>query len=130
MKLNTDTDGEASPSLGAGFGEQREASSGKVPERERENRGVDSSSTFKDYKQVIHAARRPLPTETGDGSYIEEEASSSIWADLRSMGIKDASTLVSFLENKVTRQPIDDKTMLMERVIQVCIFCATQRGQY
>lgn len=126
MERNTDTDSEASASPGARFREQRDAPSGKLPEMEMGKGEADSSSTFKDYKQVIHAARRPLPTETGDGSYVEEETSSGIWADLRSMGIKDASTLVSFLENKVTRQSIDDKTMLMERVIQVCILCATQ----
>lgn len=126
MERSTDTDSEASASLGARFREQRDAPSGKLPEREMGKGEADSSSTFKDYKQAIHAARRPLPTETGDGSYVEEETSSSIWADLRSMGIKDASTLMSFLENKVTRQSIDDKTMLMERVIQVCILCATQ----
>jgi linoleate 10R-lipoxygenase len=76
------------------------------------------SSKFKDAREVIHAARRPLPTETGDGSYIEDEPSNGLWKDLRSLGIKDASTLASFLENKVTGRYIDDKTMLMERVIQ------------
>ncbi|KAJ5085033.1 hypothetical protein N7532_009804 [Penicillium argentinense] len=119
MKLNPNTDGEATASHLSTPGEQRETASVELPARKESEADAELSSKFKQYREVIHAARRPLPTETGDGSYVEDETSSGLWADLRSLGIKDAGTLVSFLENKVTGQYVDDKTMLMERVIQL-----------
>jgi linoleate 10R-lipoxygenase len=118
MKLDTNTNSEASSSHLSETREQREVPRAEHPERMKKEPSAEPSSKFKEAREVIHAARRPLPTETGDGSYIEDEPSSGLWKDLRSLGIKDASTLASFLENKVTGQYIDDKTMLMERVIQ------------
>lgn len=118
MKLDPNTNSEASSSNLCETREQREAPRAEHPERMKSELASKSSSKFKEARDVIHAARRPLPTETGDGSYIEDEPSNGLWKDLRSLGIKDASTLASFLENKVTGQYIDDKTMLMERVIQ------------
>jgi linoleate 10R-lipoxygenase len=118
MKLDTKTISKAGSSHVSETREQREAPRAEHPERMKNEPAAKSSSKFKEAREVIHAARRPLPTETGDGSYIEDEPSSGLWKDLRSLGIKDASTLAAFLENKVTGQHIDDKTMLMERVIQ------------
>jgi linoleate 10R-lipoxygenase len=118
MKVDTNTSSEASGSHLSGTREQREAPSAEPPERIKSEVAAESSAKFTEAREVIHAARRPLPTETGDGSYVGDEPSSGLWKDLRSLGIKDASTLASFLENKVTGQYMDDKTMLMERVIQ------------
>ncbi|OGE56018.1 hypothetical protein PENARI_c003G02651 [Penicillium arizonense] len=117
MKLDTKTISKAGSSHVSETREQREAPRAEHPERMENEPAAKSSSKFKEAREVIHAARRPLPTETGDGSYIEDEPSSGLWKDLRSLGIKDASTLASFLENKVTGQHIDDKTMLMERLV-------------
>lgn len=61
---------------------------------------------------------RPMPENTGDGSYLQdEETHPSILQELKSIGIRDMSTLVQKI--KAGEAPIDDKTMLMERVIQL-----------
>ncbi|KAE8168156.1 heme peroxidase [Aspergillus tamarii] len=83
------------------------------------------AENFSKLTKVVQAARRPLPTETGDGTYIEPENGGSLWRDLRALGIKDASTLKDLIENKAgglvkgSGQAVDDKTMLMERIIQL-----------
>ena len=68
---------------------------------------------------VIKASLRPMPTQTGDGSYITPPASSDLLQDLRKMGIKDAETLAQVLGGKVSGKPMNDRMYLMERVIQV-----------
>jgi linoleate 10R-lipoxygenase len=86
----------------------------------------------KDVSKVIHMAARPLPTETGDGSYITDgdDHGGSLWADLRALGIEDASTIKDFIKTTARGPLVDDKTMLMERIIRVtAIFYKYQRGK-
>ncbi len=80
----------------------------------------DVAATFEQYAQLIHASRRPLPTQTGDGSYIKHEVPTSLFQDLRSLGFQDVNTLIGVMKGRVSGEPLDDKTYLMERVIQVC----------
>ena len=77
------------------------------------------ASSFSQFAQLIHASRRPLPTQTGDGTYVEHEMPSGMMQDLRSLGFKDVKTLMQVMKTKATGQLQDDKTYLMERVIQV-----------
>ena len=79
----------------------------------------DVDSAFDQFAQLIHASSRPLPTQTGDGSYIEHEASSSLFQELKHLGFKDVKTLKEVIVNKASGALADDKTMLMERTIQV-----------
>ncbi|KAF2405392.1 fatty acid oxygenase [Trichodelitschia bisporula] len=79
----------------------------------------DIADTFKSYAQVLHLSQRPLPNQTGDGTYIEKEVPSSLFADLRNMGFKDVQTLMDVLESKASGELVNDKTYLMERVIQL-----------
>lgn len=74
---------------------------------------------FGKYAQLIHASQRPLPNQNGDGTYAEQETSTGLWQDLKSMGFKDFGTLKDVIESEVSGELVDDKTMLMERVIQV-----------
>jgi linoleate 10R-lipoxygenase len=76
-------------------------------------------STFEQYAQLIHAARRPLPTQSGDGSYLEHDVPTGLMQDLKALGFKDVNTLISVMKNKQSGGFVDDKTYLMERVIQV-----------
>jgi linoleate 10R-lipoxygenase len=77
-------------------------------------------ATFEKYAQLIHASRRPLPTRTGDGTYLEHETSSGgLFQDLRVLGFKDYGTVLDVIKNKASGGLVDDKTMLMERIIQV-----------
>ena len=101
----------------------------KEKEKEREkanghadvsaNRG-DVESAFQKFAQLIHASNRPLPTQSGDGAYLEHAEPTGLMQDLRAIGIQDVATLMELMKSKVKGQPNDDKTMLMEHVIQVC----------
>ncbi len=64
-------------------------------------------------------AQRPLPTQTGDGSYVEHEEKTGVLADLKALGFKDAKTLTDVMRNKTKGEYVDDKTYLMEHTIQV-----------
>ena len=76
-------------------------------------------STFEEFAQVLHAARRPLPSQTGDGTYLNKEEPSGLMADLKNLGFKDLKTLKEVIDGKAKGELVDDKTYLMERVIQV-----------
>ena len=79
----------------------------------------DIDNSFEQFAQLVHASRRPLPTQTGDASYIEHEVPSSLFQDIKSLGFKDVKTLTEVLQSKASGALADDKTMLMERIIQV-----------
>ena len=79
----------------------------------------DISSSLEQFAQVLHAARRPLPTQSGDGAYLDHEVPSGLFQDIKSLGFKDVNTLMNVMKTKATGEFQDDKTMLMERVIQV-----------
>lgn len=98
-----------------GAGKKLEAPKEQTQTASRED--VDSS--LEQFAQLVHASRRPLPTQTGDGSYVSHgDVPSSLFQDIKSLGFKDLGTLREVLQNKGHLQ--DDKSMLMERVIQVC----------
>ncbi|KAI9804221.1 MAG: hypothetical protein M1825_001623 [Sarcosagium campestre] len=79
----------------------------------------DIVATFKKFGQVLHAALRPLPTQTGDGTYLDEPVPSSLIKDLANLGFKDVETLKDLVKQKLKGELNDDKTYLMERVIQM-----------
>ena len=79
----------------------------------------DVESSFQQFQQLLHRSSRPLPTQTGDGSYLENEEHSSLFSELKSLGFKDFKTLQEVISSKASGALADDKTMIMERVIQV-----------
>lgn len=83
------------------------------------NRG-DVESSFQKFAQLIHASNRPLPTQSGDGAYLDHPEPTGLMQDLKNIGIKDVRTLMELMKTKVKGELNDDKTMLMEHVIQVC----------
>ncbi len=76
-------------------------------------------SSFQQFAQLIHASRRPLPTQSGDGSYLDHTEPSGLMQDLKSIGFKDVNTLMQVMKQKKSGGLQDDKTYIMERVIQV-----------
>lgn len=81
----------------------------------------DVESSFEQFAQLVHASQRPLPTQTGDGTYIEHPESSGLFSDLKVLGVKDAQTLMTVMKTKATGALTDDRTYLMEKVIQVSL---------
>ena len=79
----------------------------------------DVENSFQQFQQLLHRSSRPLPTQTGDGSYLENEEHSSLFSELKTLGFKDFKTLREVISSKATGALVDDKTMIMERVIQV-----------
>ena len=75
-------------------------------------------SSFEKYAQLIHASRRPLPTQSGDGAYLDHTEPSGLLQDLKSIGFKDIGTLMQVMKNKASGELQDDKTYMMEHVIQ------------
>ena len=76
-------------------------------------------SSFQQFAQLIHASRRPLPTQSGDGAYLDHAEPSGLLQDLKSIGFKDVDTLMQVMKQKKSGALQDDKTYIMERVIQV-----------
>lgn len=83
------------------------------------SREAKFEDSIKALARVIRSSLRPLPTQTGDGTYLTEEKQQGIIADIGHVRIKDIKTLADVLHNTVAREPLDDSTLLMERVIQV-----------
>lgn len=80
------------------------------------------AATLDKYAQVISFSARPLPTQTGDGSYIVEPKQISLWDDLKAMRIKDYETLDMTLKQELSGTKLtDDRSMLMEKTIQVSL---------
>ncbi|PWY90211.1 peroxidase [Aspergillus heteromorphus CBS 117.55] len=86
---------------------------------DRNDKSDDGVPVFEKYAQVLHASRRPLPNQTGDGTYLEHEHPGSLLGDLKSLGFKDVGTMKDLIKTKAKGEYIDDKTMLMERIIQL-----------
>ena len=80
----------------------------------------DAQGLLEQFAQLVHASRRPLPTQSGDGAYLEHEVSSGVFADLKSLGFKDVKTLMEVMTSKKGSLQ-DDKTYIMERVIQASL---------
>ena len=76
-------------------------------------------SSFAKLAQLIHASQRPLPTQSGDGAYLDHAEPSGLFSDLKTFGFKDVNTLMQVMRSKATGELQDDKTMMMEHVIQV-----------
>ena len=80
---------------------------------------TEVESSFQKFAQLIHASRRPLPMQSGDGAYLDQTEPSGLMQDLKSIGFQDVDTLMQVMKTKATGQLTDDKTYLMEHVIQV-----------
>lgn len=70
-------------------------------------------------EQVVTAALRPLPTQTGDGSYVQTPNVTGLAKDLLHFDLKDAKTLAEVAKTAVTGEAMNDRDYIMERVIQV-----------
>ena len=74
---------------------------------------------FQSVAGVIKASSAPLPTKTGDGSYITSTKSTGIFSDLIHLRPSDIPTLVDYVKAAVTHDPLNDKTYLTERLLKV-----------
>lgn len=68
---------------------------------------------------LFKASMRPLPTQTGDGSYLAPPQITGLIKDLQKMGIDDAETLIELVKSTATGEKINDKSYFMERLIKL-----------
>ncbi|KAI2887316.1 hypothetical protein CBS63078_10725 [Aspergillus niger] len=76
-------------------------------------------STISQVEKAISASLRPLPTATGNGTYITEPDQTGIVKDLSHVDFTDIKALLEVIKDAVTGQPVDDRHYIMERVIQL-----------
>lgn len=81
------------------------------------DRGV--LAALRKYAHLVQSAVRPMPTQTGDGTYLQDdEPPQNLLEDLRALGVSDVKTLLMALEQGVAgSKEVDDKTMFMENLI-------------
>ncbi|KKA20520.1 Linoleate 8R-lipoxygenase [Rasamsonia emersonii CBS 393.64] len=80
---------------------------------------VDIQKSLVQLQQVIGASLRPLPTETGDGTYITHTTPTGLINDLPHVKPKDVETLIDVAKAATTGDPQNDRDYIMERVIQL-----------
>lgn len=74
---------------------------------------------FKEVASTAAASRRPLPKETGNGSYISEEHQHSFLETARALGVSDCDTLGDLMKHSAFHKTEDDRELLLERIIKV-----------
>ncbi|KAB5575357.1 linoleate diol synthase [Coniochaeta sp. 2T2.1] len=75
---------------------------------------------FRSFGQLVVASRRPLPTQNGDGTYNTAKHQTGLREDLKVIKLRDLRTLIEVIKAKLGGDGItDDKTMIMERTIQL-----------
>ncbi|KAM5345930.1 hypothetical protein ACJ41O_011791 [Fusarium nematophilum] len=91
--------------------------SGKAAGKPKEKKKEGAIASFKKLRVL---SKRPLPTEMGDGSYRVVVNRPGLKQDLRLLTKKDFKTLLEIVSHKVKGETLqDDKTMIMERTIQL-----------
>ena len=68
---------------------------------------------------VIKASAAPLPTKTGDGTYLADAKQSGLLSDLVHLRPRDIGTLVDLAKAALTGDPINDKTYLTEHLLRI-----------
>ncbi len=79
----------------------------------------DIDHALESARSLIKASLRPLPTESGDGTYITPTQATGLIKDLQKMGFEDVATVVELVKTTATGEKIDDKKYFMERLIKL-----------
>lgn len=103
---------------------------GDTPPRPAELSELDKlratiSSSFKSFASLLGAVTAPVPDQTGDGSKIAAEESTSAFKaveralrDMSHLGITNMQSLLDVQKRKMAGEPMDDKKYLMEGLIK------------
>ncbi|CAK7274991.1 hypothetical protein SEPCBS119000_006456 [Sporothrix epigloea] len=65
------------------------------------------------------ASKRQLPTQTGNGTYIAAKKYTGLRKDLQHFSWDSLRTVIEMAKNKRNKGLVNDRTMIMERVIQL-----------
>jgi cytochrome P450 len=105
------------------------AQSETVPPSEVEKFREKIGSEFKRIAELISASRRPLPDQTGDGTYLDLTPDTpeiikkveGTLNDLRHLGITDVTTLLEVQSKQKSGELWNDKDYLMEKLIRTAV---------
>ena len=86
------------------------------------NAVAGTEKSISQLEQVVASSLRPLPTETGDGTYVKGNTTTGLAKDIGHIDLKDVKTIVEVAKSAVTGDPVNDREYIMERVIQVSLF--------
>ncbi|KAL2266768.1 hypothetical protein VTJ83DRAFT_6120 [Remersonia thermophila] len=90
----------------------------KIKPTKADKEGV--ANALEQHAQIVHARIKPLPNQIGSGTFDEAPRWGKLRNDLKALRSGDVKTLKEFLLAKVKGEKIvDDKTMIMERVIKL-----------
>jgi hypothetical protein len=91
----------------------------------------DIESAFSQLQQVIKTSLRPLPTQTGDGTYLTDpNAQTGAFKDLPYIKPKDVETVLDVVKTAATGAPMNDRQYIIERVIQVSNYHSSLLGRF
>ena len=62
----------------------------------------DIQSNFQKFAHLLHASNKPLPTQSGDGAYLDDGQPSGFMQDLKTFGFKDYNTMMQVMKGKAT----------------------------
>lgn len=74
------------------------------------------ADAFEGAESVIKAATSPLPTQTGDGSYVQTTKTTGLLKDVTKLHPGDVRTIA---KTALTVSPIDDSSFLLERLVKL-----------
>ena len=77
-------------------------------------------NTFQSVSGLVRASIQPLPTQTGDGTYITPPPSTGVLQDLLKIGPQDLKTIIESAKADLFGTATDDRKYLLEHVIDVC----------
>lgn len=79
-------------------------------------------------ENVLESSLRPLPKETGDGTYVNGNTTTGLAKDLSHVDLKDVKTMADVAKSAISSDPVNDKEYIMERVIQVRMILKYERN--
>ena len=83
-----------------------------IPTRE------DVINAFSELSALVHAALRPLPSQTGDNTYLPEKPDPNLVDLLKAVNLENADTIKDVITH-LGGGSTDDRTFIMERVIRL-----------
>ena len=81
---------------------------------------ADIENALGQISNALHSSFRPLPTPTADNTYLPEgKAKSNLLSEVKHLSIRNVQTLKDVLLDGLEGNLVDDRTYVMERVIQL-----------
>ncbi|KAF7512006.1 hypothetical protein GJ744_002719 [Endocarpon pusillum] len=81
---------------------------------------ADIESALAQISSALHASFRPVPSQTGDNTYLPDKtAKASVLSGMKHLSVRNMQTLKDMLLEGLEGGLVDDRTYIMERVIQL-----------